>query len=530
MKKTMIVDDDHLVRSYLKMLPSWERAGFHIEADARDGEEALNLLENREIDLLVTDISMPLLNGIELIRRIRRTDQHVYIIALSCHDEFDYVRDALKEGADDYVLKNTLNEDTLFQLLEAAARRMEERERQREEQTQVRRLAKAGGHQLKYAYFSKVIGEDLSPEEQERERRRAGLRHPYRSCGAVSMRLESWEGESGSSPHPGRRRYCQDFLRRLSEAAEEQFPDGGQRLEIVYWGKGLFYGFLDLSDLRDGSAMRQRLADAALACSRVCGGEPYPYSVGVSGACMGENAVRAAYRQTTELMKLRFYLRQDILYYDAAGKTGTQIPEEAKALLARAEEYRCQGDRDAFLAACLEAARSFERELVDARLVRQWLWELEQRIGLSPEERPEKLSAMEQVCQRLREDAQRLYKGRGTRIPEGVSRTVNAAAEFARHHYKEPVGLTEAAQAAGVNPTYLSYLFRKEMGIGFSNFLLNQRIECAMTLLRETNMKVRETAERSGFHDYHYFAKAFKKINGLSPAEYRKQAAQDRRP
>ena len=104
---------------------------------------------------------------------------------------------------------------------------------------------------------------------------------------------------------------------------------------------------------------------------------------------------------------------------------------------------------------------------------------------------------------------------------------MNAASEFARNHYKEPIGLTDAAQAAGVNPTYLSYLFRKEMGVGFSHYLLNQRIACAMALLRGTNLKVREAAERSGFHDYHYFAKENKKINGLSPAEYRKRAAQD---
>lgn len=524
MKKAMIVDDDHLVRSYLKILPSWERAGFRIEAGAQDGEEALSILESTEIDLLVTDISMPLLNGIELIRRIRQVDQRVYIIALSCHDEFEYVKDALKEGADDYVLKNTLNEDSLYLLLESAARGIEERARQHEERTRVQRLAKAGDHQLKYAYFSKVIGESIDPNEQERERRRAGLRHPYRNCGAVCMRLEFWKGEPGSTPHPGRRRYCQDFLRRLPDALAEQFAGDSQRLEIVYWGKGLFYGFIDLSDLRGGSAMRQRLNGAALACSKICGGEPYPYAIGVSGPCAGGDAIRTAYRQATELLKFRFYEQREILYYDAGRKAGTRIPKEADDLLARVEEYRRQKDPDSFLEACLEAGRSLERELVDEHLVRQWLWELEQKMRLSPEEGLEKLTSMEQVFRRLKADAQRLYKGRGTQPPEGVNRAVSAAAEFARNHYKEPIGLTEAAQAAGVNPTYLSYLFRKEMGIGFSNFLLNQRIECAMALLRGTNLKVREAAERSGFHDYHYFAKAFKKINGLSPAEYRKKA------
>ena len=525
MKKTMIVDDDHLVRSYLKILPSWERAGFRIEADAQDGEEALSILESTEIDLLVTDISMPLLNGIELIRRIRQSDQRVYIIALSCHDEFEYVKDALKEGADDYVLKNTLNEDSLYELLESAARGIEERTQRHAERTRVQRLAKAGDHQLKYAYFSKVIGESMDPEEQERERRRAGLRAPYRNCGALCMRLESWDGEPGSTPHPGRRRYCQDFLRRLPDALAEQ--DGGLRLEVVYWGKGLFYGFLDLSDLRDGSAMRHRLNGAALACSKVCGGEPHPYTIGVSGPCVGGDAVRTAYRQATELLKFRFYQRREILYYDAGRKTGTRLPKEAQNLLAHAEEYRRQKDPDSFLEACLTACGSLERELVDERLVRQWLWELEQKMRLSPEEGPDTLASMERVRRRLKEDAQCLYKSQGSQTPEGVSRPVSAAAEFAANHYKEPVGLTEAAQAAGVNPTYLSYLFRKEMGIGFSNFLLNQRIECAKALLRETNLKVREAAEQSGFHDYHYFAKVFKKINGLSPAEYRRRTAQD---
>ena len=75
----------------------------------------------------------------------------------------------------------------------------------------------------------------------------------------------------------------------------------------------------------------------------------------------------------------------------------------------------------------------------------------------------------------------------------------------------------------GVNPTYLSYLFHRVAGVGFSNFLLNLRIARARTLLRETNLKVREVAEQAGFHDYHYFAKAFKKLNGQSPAVYRKQ-------
>lgn len=522
MKTALIVDDDHLVRSYLKILPSWERAGFRIAAGARDGEEALALLEKSPVDLLVTDISMPLLDGIELIRRVRRTDQHIYIIALSCHDEFAYVKDAMKEGADDYVLKHTLNEDSLYQLLQSAAQRMEEQQRQQAERTHIQRLAKAGDQQLKYAYFSKVTGEALEEGEREQERRRAGLQRPYRSCGAISIRLESWEGEAGSVSHPGRRRYCQEFLRRLPDALGELLDNAG-RLEIVYWGKGQYYGFLDLSDLRDGSAMQQALTEAALACARVCGWECYPFGVGVSEPCMGPDAIRSAYRQVNQLMKRRFYERQEVLFYDPGRKTGVRVPAEAEKLLAGMDAYRRKMEPESLLNACLDAARSFERNLTDERLVLQWLAELELKAGLTPGEDVKGLVSMEQVRQRLREDVQRLDWSREDDLPEGVGRTVSAAAEFVRNHYKEPIGLTETAQAVGVNPTYLSYLFHREAGVGFSNFLLNLRIARARTLLRETNLKVREVAEQAGFHDYHYFAKAFKKLNGQSPAVYRKQ-------
>ena len=126
--KTVIADDDHLVRSYLKMLPSWERAGFEIVADARDGEEAMEALEKTNAVLLVTDISMPLMDGITLIRKIRRTNQKLYIIVLSCHDEFEFVKDAMKEGADEYVLKNTLDEDTLYELLVGTKEKIREKQ------------------------------------------------------------------------------------------------------------------------------------------------------------------------------------------------------------------------------------------------------------------------------------------------------------------------------------------------------------------------------------------------------------------
>lgn len=113
---------------------------------------------------------------------------------------------------------------------------------------------------------------------------------------------------------------------------------------------------------------------------------------------------------------------------------------------------------------------------------------------------------------------------RNIRSRKEISQPVRIAADYVARHYKEAVGLGDAAEAAGVNSTYLSYLFSQEMGIGFAGYLLNLRMEYAKKLLRETTLKMWQVAEQSGFNDYHYFSKVFKKAEGMSPAQYRKRS------
>lgn len=122
MYRTLVADDDFLVRSYLKTLDSWEKAGYEIVDDAEDGEEAYGFLQKEKIDVLVTDLTMPVMDGIELIRKIREENRDIYIIVLSCHDDFEYVKEAMRLGADEYVLKNSLDEDSLYDTLEKSAR------------------------------------------------------------------------------------------------------------------------------------------------------------------------------------------------------------------------------------------------------------------------------------------------------------------------------------------------------------------------------------------------------------------------
>ena len=122
MFQTLLVDDDFLVRSYLKTLDSWEKEGYEVVRDVQDGEEALEVMNQEKIDIVVTDISMPLMDGIELIKAVKKNWPEVSVIVLSCHDDFEYVKEAMRLGADEYILKNTLDENSLLEVLEKANR------------------------------------------------------------------------------------------------------------------------------------------------------------------------------------------------------------------------------------------------------------------------------------------------------------------------------------------------------------------------------------------------------------------------
>lgn len=118
MYKVIIADDDFLVRTYLKQMIDWEAHGFTIAGDAKNGKEALRLIEQERPVLVITDICMPVLDGIGLIHEMRDRGLPGHILVLSGHDDFSYVHEAMKLGIDDYLLKDDLTPENILSFLQ----------------------------------------------------------------------------------------------------------------------------------------------------------------------------------------------------------------------------------------------------------------------------------------------------------------------------------------------------------------------------------------------------------------------------
>ncbi|MEG2093427.1 MAG: response regulator [Lachnospiraceae bacterium] len=523
MIRTIIVDDDFLVRSYLKQLSAWEKAEYEIIGDYRDGEEALTAVETLGPDLLITDISMPVMNGIELIRNIRRQNHGIYIMVLSCHDDFEYVKEAMQLGADEYVLKNSLNEDNLFDILDKTKHQMKNRREENRESDDAKHLMEMGRHTLKYHFFNGLLAGTFSPEEKEKKRLAAGIQVNYKNSAVINMCVPSWGALKESLTELELEQYSQRFLQKMLLNLKGREEDAAY-VECVYLGEGVFCCFLDLSELRRSSMMKQRLTGVATACFRCCKEEEYPFEVGVSNICFGEEGIRQAYQQAREMIKFSFYEEGSILYYEGSCEIGRILPKEAEQLLKEADDL-VEGQQYEPLKKSMEQLIEVCRKgHIDSRLVLHWLKTLDQKFKIErTQEEYGGIVKIEQLMDICEEYHQKLFMEKQKNIPKSVGAPVRKVIEYLHIHYKEQIGLGEAAETVNLNSAYLSYLFKQELGCGFSNYLLELRIECARVLLRSTNDKIKDVSAQSGFQDYHYFSKAFKKLNGTSPAEYRKE-------
>lgn len=121
MIKILLVEDELLVRSGMKSLIKWEDHGFQLVAEAAHGEEALEILQRERIDIVITDIRMPVMDGLSLIENIKKLELPCEVIVLSSYDEFDYVRKAMQYGVKDYFHKPTMTQEELIKVLQNVA-------------------------------------------------------------------------------------------------------------------------------------------------------------------------------------------------------------------------------------------------------------------------------------------------------------------------------------------------------------------------------------------------------------------------
>lgn len=400
-RKVLIVEDEVLVREGLKSVIGWEKLGMEVVGDVANGKQALEIYEREKPDIILTDIRMPMMDGLELIAQIRKKDERTRIVILTCYEEFGYLQEALRMGVSDYILKLKMKPAEIEAAMVKVKQKLDKAESEG-------KAGKAGDfrlqkeEELKQYIFYHQIPIDIFRSRVER----MGLAVKEKNMILYRIVLQKYE---------------KALLRTMDE-------------------KGMLIRFLILN-------MIEEIVDK--------------YGKG--------EVIQEGTDSFLLLMNIEGNLQEETARRE-------QMQQEISHALADSMEVRAVWGTSSVTQSFVELPDMYQECCLKMQ---------DERVELSAE----------------------IYE----------------AVKYIEDHLTERLTLNQVASSINLSPNYLSSLFKKELGVGFVDYITEKRVEKAKELLSNTGLKTYEVAQQAGFVDESYFSKTFKRITGKRPSAFRKR-------
>jgi Response regulator containing CheY-like receiver domain and AraC-type DNA-binding domain len=500
--KIAIVEDEIRIREGIEKLLKKLNRNYEIVAIAENGDDGLKRIRETDPDIVITDICMPVMDGLEMLEKMTAEGLRAKTIVLSAYSDFEYARSAMKYGVTEYLLKPT----TLMDFEQAMAHV--------EEQVMLDRSRKpAEIGSIDQVFRDLLLGRmKASPELESYLNNNYGLRSDSRLALILCCPGTPFEDKA--------REYVSSLGRVLSlfsrcRHVTVDFPYRRVLATVTYDDAGP--GSIQ-------SVLQSRLADlgpdAAVCCAEAAGPfqlhdtyeNMFPY-LDWNIALGGRSVIR--WPEITQLKTESCIYPMELENRMRAAMHASNA-EEIAAIL---REF----------GACFQDGRIYRPREVKECYVR-FLWlilSFAKETGGEREVDRQKLLS-EIMDAKTREELERIAAGITACLPPAetdgsVSHlTVRKAIGLIREYYRDGITLDEISRRLHVTPEYLGTLFHREVGTSFSAYIRNVRMDKAKELLCETELKLYEIAEQTGYSDPKYFSRVFREATGLTPAEYRK--------
>lgn len=495
----LLADDDLLTLNKLRSLIPWDEMGYRLAGAARNGEEALTLAESLRPDIMLLDVDMPKISGVELSAILRERLPACKVIMLSNYDSYGYVREAMRNGACDYLLKQDLSPDLLKGKLKEVSRqiRRDGVERDKREYFSVR---------AKEQFFRRLLT-GPPPEEDEREIM-ADQREFMGVCAVGSLQVSNFVllRNAGDKERDGR------LSRLVTDMAENIFSVTKNGL-IADLGGGefavLFSFYRQVSQARIMEETASFMNLLAMNLKKLLDFNVI-HSERISWK--GLPGIREAYRDArTDLESVSFVPKAS----DREKALRLVDPADEAALI----EALCRHDGNAvnsLLDSIMNSAPSGPKE---QGLAAQALLETGSRVCAKFDIPEPAIPISAEPRESLADFFRGIVDGIRAKSLEGFSPPVRTVAAYIREHFAEDVTLSHMAAMTGLTESYLSKRFRKEVGATFVDYLNTRRVEAAKSYL-DQGMSLKEVCGMAGFHNYNYFIRVFREKTGSTPARW----------
>lgn len=543
MLKTFLVEDEVVIREMIKKMIPWEQYGFELAGEAADGEMALPLILKSKPDLLITDIKMPFMDGLTLCRLVKKELPDIRIVILSGYDDFNYAKQAISIGVEDYLLK-PITKNAFIERLEEIHNRYEHEKTQREYYEKFRLEMQEYEKNASRDFFETLVRADSDLAELYRRADKLNLDIVAEAYNILIFTPDTSEGNYNSYEE------CSDWEAEVQDKINTYFLN--HPVAILFRHQVFSYAILvkgqkDTIEKNTEECVKA-IQDIMDQTERRTG-----WFIAVGKSADRLSMLGHSYRTAVRANSFRYLYDGHILDYqsleaqkenpsdsrreDSVQLRNVNINALNPAILQKflssglAEEVD-DFIRDYFNAIGQEPMGSLVFRNYVVLNVRFSVLSFLKKLGCDDseisgqetenivDETGKTIEAAVAYCGKILKKAIALRDENAGNQNRSV---LKLAVDFIDHNYMdEEISLNKAAHVANVSANHFSALFSQNMGQTFTEYLTDLRMSKAKELLRCTAMRSSEIAGEVGYKDAHYFSYLFKKTQGMTPSEYRK--------
>lgn len=528
-----MVEDESVIREGFRDKIPWEQYGFQLVGEAGDGEMALPLIRKIKPDVLITDIKMPFMDGLSLSEIVKEEFPRMKIIIISGYDDFEYARQAITVGVDQYLLKpitrSTLR-TALLEMKEKIEQETEQKDYQAQYQDEVREFEQFSLRR----FFEKILDGKLSVKEIYEEAAGQSLQLTA-SCYNLLL-LSIYEKSEPSSKESGER-----FIRKQ----EDVFHFFLRHPQYILFRLNVnCYGVL----IKSEESQMENLVESSLEHFRkTCVQEEayLDWYVAVGTPVERLSLLPQCYKNANHYFAYRFImpnlhiLSETTLSSHLADQEEKNIgnvdfmqmdPEIIRDFLARGEDKEIHDFVESYLHNIHNALKSRMFRSYVILNIRFAVVAFLESIGADQKEYQEEIEQAVQFVRNEDNEILEYFVNMLTTAMEIRDRINNyqggkmlkKALDYIDANYdKDTLSLNLVAESIGMSANYFSAIFSQNMQKTFVEYVTEKRIEKARKLLKQTDKTSGEIAKEVGYKDSHYFSFVFKKLQGCSPREYR---------
>lgn len=519
MYSIFLVDDEELELEMMRDFIRWEDLGIYVAGVGINGKDAQEKIHAIQPDIVLTDVQMPLMNGLELANWVSKQYEGTQIVFLTGHDEFSYVKSALHVGAVGYLLK-PLDLEEIAEVMGRVKQRCEEvRLKYKSIQMTKAKLLKELLHEQDAARR-----EQLAVELGKLERREA--------VGSYTLALCSVDRGAAGGEHPGP---AAAALSRLPGVAEEYFRAVRKDAVVAALQEGELAIFIEAGS--EPGVSREQWGTLQQTIRGLLG---LSVTLAVGSEAAEPANIARLYEQARVLKDERFFLGPGEIIFAGEVKPGYRydtLPPFPEQEWREALQQLRGEDAEGILSEYLANVRQLR---IHKPLVFEWAIDLLARLeeqlhspGLNGHGgEPVKRAALYQSvydCQTLQEIESAVRRAathylelRMERSTDKNAKLVHQVCQIIDRTYHEPITIQSLSGQVYLSPNYLRSIFRDKTGMTIHDYLTRIRLEKAKEMLADPSLKVQDIAQKIGYESTSYFISLFLKNQGVTPNEYRK--------